>query len=140
VFDGVARALQGYALWKQGHPAEALPLLQVVQRDILRGEAGLSEGFLNTWLRWWLGQLLVELDRPREALAYFQTGDGFEHSLDHYESARIHHELGEFDEARESYEHVLVAWRDADPELRPRIETAREGLARLPKPLRRERS
>jgi class 3 adenylate cyclase/tetratricopeptide (TPR) repeat protein len=140
MFDGVARALQGYALWKQGHPAEALPLLQVVQRDILRGEAGLSEGFLNTWLRWWLGQLLVELDRPREALAYFQTGDGFEHSLDHYESARIHHELGEFDEARESYEHVLVAWRDADPELRPRIETAREGLARLPKPLRRERS
>ena len=137
MFDGVARALQGYALWKQGHPAEALPLLQVVQRDTLRG-AGLSEGFLNTWLRWWLGQLLVELDRPREALAYFQTGDGFEHSLDHYESARIHQELSEFDEARESYEHVLVAWRDADPELRPRIEAAREGLARLPKPLRRE--
>jgi tetratricopeptide (TPR) repeat protein len=102
----------------------------------------LEEWALNGWLRWWLGQLLVELDRPREALAYFQTDidETFQHSLDHYESARIHHELGEFDEARESYEHVLVAWRDADPELRPRIEAAREGLARLPKPLRRERS
>jgi tetratricopeptide (TPR) repeat protein len=145
VFDGVARALQGYALWKQGHPAEALPLLQVVQRDILRTRGGrprdgLQEWALNGWLRWWLGQLLVELDRPREALAYFQTDidETFQNSLDHYESARIHHELGEFDEARESYEHVLVAWRDADPELRPRIATAREGLARLPKSLRRE--
>jgi class 3 adenylate cyclase/TolB-like protein len=141
VFDGVARALQGYALWKRGHPAEALPLLQVVQRDILRGggqQFAFSNSFSNSWLRWWLGQLLVELDRPRDALAYFQTGDGFGNSLDMYESARIHHELGEFDEARESYEHVLLAWRDADPELRPRIQAAREGLARLPKLLRRE--
>jgi class 3 adenylate cyclase/tetratricopeptide (TPR) repeat protein len=145
VFDGVSRALQGYALWKQGHPAEALPLLQVVQRDILhtrggRPRDGLEDYALNGWLRWWLGQLLVELDRPREALAYFQTdvAETFQNSLDHYESARIHQELGEFDEARESYEHVLVAWRDADPELRPRIEAARQGLDRLPKPLRRE--
>jgi class 3 adenylate cyclase/tetratricopeptide (TPR) repeat protein len=145
VFDGVARALQGYALWKRGHPAEALPLLQVVQRDILhtrggRPRDGLEEWALNGWLRWWLGQLLVELDRPREALAYFQTDvhETFQYSLDHYESARIHQELGEFEKARESYEYALVAWRDADPELRPRIEAAREGLARLPKLLRRE--
>jgi tetratricopeptide (TPR) repeat protein len=116
VFDGVARALQGYALWKRGHPAEALPLLQVVQRDILltrggRPRDGLEEWALNGWIRWWLGQLLVELDRPREALAYFQTDvhETFQYSLDHYESARIHQDLGEFDEARESYEHVLVA-------------------------------
>ena len=140
VFDGVARALQGYALWKRGHPAEALPLLQVVQRDILltrggRPRDGLEEWALNGWIRWWLGQLLVELDRPREALAYFQTDvhEAFQYSLDHYESARIHQELGEFDEARESYEHVLVAWRDADPELQPRIQEARRALARLPR-------
>ena len=55
-----------------------------------------------------------------------------------YESARIHQELGEFDEARESCEHVLLAWRDPDPELRPRIEVAQQALARLPKPLRIE--
>ena len=49
-------------------------------------------------------------------------------------------ELGDNDRARAAYEDVLVAWRNADPELRARIEAAREGLARLPKPLRREAS
>jgi tetratricopeptide (TPR) repeat protein len=141
MFDGVARALQGYALWKRGQPAEALPQLEAVQRD-MRGSAGhFAENNLNEAVRWWLGQLLVELDRPRDALVYFQTFNNPAEGLDtfsEFESARIHQELGEFDEARESYENVLVAWRDADPELGPRIEAAREGLARLPKLLRRE--
>ena len=59
-------------------------------------------------------------------------------SFSEFESAKIYAELGEFEKARESYEYALLAWRDADSELRPRIEAAREGLARLPKPLRRE--
>jgi class 3 adenylate cyclase/tetratricopeptide (TPR) repeat protein len=142
MFDGVARALQGYALWKRGQPAEALPQLEAVQRD-MRGRAGdfgLAEGNLNDAVRWWLGQLLVELDRPRDALVYFRTRDagGGWLPFQEFEAAKIYEELGEFEKARESYEHVLVAWRDADPELRPRIDAAREGLARLPKLLRRE--
>ncbi len=142
MFDGVTRALQGYALWKRGQPAEALPQLEAVQRD-MRGSAGgfgLAEGNLNDAVHWWLGQLLVELDRPRDALVYFRTpntGGGWRPFAE-FESAKIYAELGEFEKARESYEYALLAWRDADPELRPRIEAAREGLARLPKPLRRE--
>jgi class 3 adenylate cyclase/tetratricopeptide (TPR) repeat protein len=146
MFDGVARALQGYALWKRGHPAEALPQLEAVQRD-MRGSAGhFAEDNLNEAVRWWLGQLLVELGRPQDALVYFQTFDSFDGggsgwgSFGEFESAKIYEELGEFEKARESYEYALLAWRDADPELRPRIEAAREGLARLPKPLRREGS
>ena len=134
MFDGVARALHGYALWKRGQPAEALPQLEAVQRD-MRGEFSIPKAELNTAVRWWLGQLLVELDRPRDALVYFQT---FGNSFGEFESAKIYEELGEFEKARESYEYALLAWRDADPELRPRIEAAREGLARLPKLLRRE--
>jgi tetratricopeptide (TPR) repeat protein len=143
MFDGVARALQGYALWKRGQSAEALPQLEAVQRD-MRGSAGtfgLAEQNLNDAVRWWLGQLLGELDRPRDALVYFRTretgGPGWM-SLAKFESAKIYEELGEFEKARESYEYALLAWRDADPELRPRIQAAREGLARLPKPLRHE--
>jgi class 3 adenylate cyclase/tetratricopeptide (TPR) repeat protein/TolB-like protein len=142
MFDGVARALQGYALWKRGQPAEAFPQLEAVQRD-MRGSAGdfgMAEGNLNAAVRWWLGQILVELDRPRDALVYFRTrvdGGGWA-TFREFESAKIYEELGEFEKARESYEYALLAWRDADPELRPRIEAAREGLARLPKPLRRE--
>jgi tetratricopeptide (TPR) repeat protein len=142
MFDGVARALQGYALWKRGQPAEALPQLEAVQRD-MRGSA-LAERNLNQAVRWWLGQLLLELDRPQDALVYFRTlkyfdrGGTFWASLGEFESAKIYEGFGEFEKARESYEYTLLAWRDADPELRPRIEAAREGLARLPKPLRRE--
>jgi tetratricopeptide (TPR) repeat protein len=140
MFDGVARALQGYALWKRGQPAEALPQLEAVQRDMRGSAGGFAEENLNDAVRWWLGQLLVELDRPRDALVYFRTPvtSGGWRPLREFESAKIYEELGEFEKARESYEYVLVAWRDADPELRPRIEAAREGLARLPKLLRRE--
>ena len=100
----------------------------------------MAEGNLNAAIRWWLGQLLVELDRPRDALVYFRarvTSGGWQ-PFQEFESAKIYEELGEFEKARESYEYALLAWRDADSELRPRIEAAREGLARLPKPLRRE--
>ena len=140
MFDGVARALQGYALWKRGQPAEALPQLEAVQRDMRGSAGGFAEENLNDAVRWWLGQLLVELDRPRDALVYFRTRDtgGGWLPFQEFESAKIYEELGEFEKARESYEYALLAWRDADPELRPRIEAAREGLVRLPKLLRRE--
>ena len=137
MFDGVERALQGYALWKRGQPAEALPQLEAVQRDMRGSAGGFAEENLNDAVRWWLGQLLVELDRPRDALVYFQT---FDSVFSEFESAKIYEELGEFEKARKSYEYALLAWRDADPELRPRIEAARQGLARLPKPLRPEAS
>jgi hypothetical protein len=142
MFDGVGRALHGYALWKRGQPTEALPQLEAVQRDMRGTAGGFAERTLNDAVRWWLGQLLVELNRPREALVYFRTpeigtGGGWR-PFQEFESAKIYEELGEFEKARESYEYALLAWRDADPELRPRIEAAREGLARLPKPIRRE--
>lgn len=138
MFDGVARALEGYALWKRGRPGDALPRLETVQRDMRResGHWAAGEGALNAQARQWLGHILVELGRPRDALVYFQT---FEDAFSEFESAKIYAELGESEKARESYEYALLAWRDADPELRPRIEAAREALAELQRPLRRER-
>ncbi|MBA3584486.1 MAG: hypothetical protein H0W36_08160 [Gemmatimonadetes bacterium] len=40
-------------------------------------------------------------------------------------------------EARESYEKFLVAWQDAEPSVRPRVERARQRLAGIA-PLRQE--
>jgi tetratricopeptide (TPR) repeat protein len=138
VFDGASRALEGYGLWRRGQPAEALPLLEAVQRE-RRGSAGdgaAGEGALNSMVRWWLGQLLMEMGRPRDALVYFRT---FEHDpFAQFESAKIYAELGNLEKARESYEYALQAWRDADPELSPRIEAARQALAEMQKPLQRE--
>ena len=137
MFEGAARALEGYGLWKRGQPADAVPVLEAVQRD-MRGDAGdfgLAEDALNNALRWWLGQLLVELDRPRDALVYFRT---FEGAFARFEAAKIYAELGDLEKARESYEYALEAWRDADPELRPRIDAARGALAEVQGPLQRE--
>lgn len=44
---------------------------------------------------------------------------------------RVSEELGETDAARRSYEAFVIAYEDADPELQPRVEEARQALVRL---------
>jgi serine/threonine-protein kinase len=45
--------------------------------------------------------------------------------------ARVAERLGERDQAAGLYQYVLDAWRHADPELRPHVAAARDGLERL---------
>jgi serine/threonine-protein kinase len=138
---GAARALEGYALWRRGRGAEAVPILESVQQGV-RGYGDAER--VNAAVRMWLWEILMELDRPREALIYVRTFDriyvrtfGGETEA-RFASGQIYQQLGDHERARAAYEDVLVAWRDADPEFAGRIEAAREGLARLPKLLRRE--
>jgi len=44
---------------------------------------------------------------------------------------KIQEELGEYDQARESYEYFVEAWKHADPELQPMVEEARQAMIRL---------
>jgi hypothetical protein len=90
-----------------------------------------EKGRINFVVRWWLGDLLVMLDRPRDALRYYQT---LWNPFGTYESARIYESLDEHEKARQSYEYALRAWQEADPELRPEIQEARRALARMPSP------
>jgi hypothetical protein len=48
-----------------------------------------------------------------------------------YEMGTAYAQLGEERKAIEAYQEALLAWRDADPVLKPRIETARREIARL---------
>ena len=137
--ESIARALEGYALWKRGRKAEAIPVLEAAQRRINGGEPhrGVPSWFSsNVRLRWWLGELMLEVGRPRDAERYFKAiaADPFAA----LRLARVYENLGEFEKARSSYEFALLSLQDADPELQPRIQEARRGLARLPKPLRRD--
>ncbi|HUE95389.1 MAG TPA: adenylate/guanylate cyclase domain-containing protein [Longimicrobiaceae bacterium] len=133
--ETAANALEAYGQWKRGHGAEALPILEA----IFHGPADPTGGML----KWWLGELSLELGKRREAALYFGSIWGGENALlrtrAEFYLGEIYTDLGEFEKARESYEYALLAWRDADPELRPRIQQARRALARLPKLLRRER-
>lgn len=90
----------------------------------------------NVIVRWWLGELLLDVGRPRDAERYFRSI-----AADPFAALRlgkVYEGLGEYEEARASYEYALLSWQDADPELQPRIQEARQALARLPKPIRRE--
>jgi tetratricopeptide (TPR) repeat protein len=136
----MARALEGYAHWKRGQKEEAIRALEAAHWEINGFERGRIAPWFspNVTIRWWLGELMLEVGRPRDAERYFKsiTADPFAA----LRLGRVYEELDEFEKARASYEYALLSWQDADPELQPRIQEARQGLARLPKPLRRERS
>jgi tetratricopeptide (TPR) repeat protein len=137
----VVEALKGYALWKRGRTAEAIAVLEAAQRRLFGGEPHRGEPSWftpNVTLRWWLGELMLEAGRLRDAERYFKAI-----SADPFAASRlgtVYENLGDFERARASYEYALQSWQDADPELQPRIDEARRGLARLPEPLRRERT
>ncbi|MBA3584838.1 MAG: tetratricopeptide repeat protein, partial [Gemmatimonadetes bacterium] len=128
-YAALAQALEGYALWKRGQPDAAL-------RTLTNAQPNASAAALD-WLglthaepvRWWLGQLYLELDRPRDAEPYFRSL--WWDPLAHYYLGTIYEEQQEFDRARDAYSYFVESWRDADPELRPLVERGRRGLIRV---------
>jgi serine/threonine-protein kinase len=121
-------ALRGYGLWKKGDPEAAAAILG-------------DPSYHNFW--WELGQIYQELGRFRDAeriyLNYnFPPENPVSiHPLAQRELGKVYEALGEYDKAREAYEYFVEYWADADPELQPMVEEAREAVARLT-PLQRE--
>jgi len=125
---GLIKTLEGYTLWRRGQPAAALPLLE-------------DPWATREWIgRWWLGGLYRELGRLRDAERVYRSGVWVDLSIEplaQNELGKIYEQLGDYDKARESYEYFVHYWRDADPELQPMVEEARQAIIRL-KGLRRE--
>jgi DNA-binding SARP family transcriptional activator/TolB-like protein len=130
-FAGAANALEGYGLWRRGRAREALPLLIAGQRDMIGQCAAVVP---NQLVRRWIGLLLMELGKPAEAVPYLQTlwpGSIVRDPFAAHEIGRAYAQLGENRKAVEAYQEALLAWRNADPVLKPRIETAQREIARL---------
>ncbi|HUE95655.1 MAG TPA: adenylate/guanylate cyclase domain-containing protein, partial [Longimicrobiaceae bacterium] len=71
--EGAARAMEGYALWKRGRRAEAIRAFESARRQIY----GFAPSFgPNMTVRGWLGELMLEVDRPRDAERYFKSLPG----------------------------------------------------------------
>lgn len=118
------QALEGYLAWRQGRRDQALLLLQASQRQAHGGQN------VNEILRWWLGRLLVEMGRPREALPWFESLGGSWLPAD-FEAGRVYEQLGTPEPAREAYARFLAPRQQADSVLRPILQDARQALERL---------
>jgi tetratricopeptide (TPR) repeat protein/TolB-like protein len=111
---------EGYGHWAQGRLDEAAEVFGSID----------STGPL---VAWWNGMLALEMERYRDAIRWlsaFMAADwAWPQAALHL--GRAHEQLGEREKARESYAFLIDAWKDADPELQPWVQQAREGLERL---------
>lgn len=123
---GTVRALEAYATWRRGDREAAYRELTAAQREATGW--GPSD-FMNRTIRWWIVRLALEMGRPEETERYLLSLDDDPYA--HFELGRIYEGLGRTEEARERYELFVTAWRDADPELQPKVAEARQALARL---------
>lgn len=117
--DNRLRTLEGYAQWRRGDPERAVQTLE---------EA--ADGGQEV-VRWWLARLSAELGRNAEAVSWLRSFYWDEHTLAHYRLGKVYEELGEPERARDAYRYFVEGWYEADPELQPMVEEARQAIARL---------
>ncbi|MCL7967055.1 MAG: tetratricopeptide repeat protein, partial [marine benthic group bacterium] len=114
-----------------------------VDGDLARAEQIISENYASTGLvsrALTLGSLRTELGDTEGAIAVleaaaasygYQGGFGGPRSLALYRLGPLYEQQGETEKARAAYAEFIERWIDADPELRPMVDTARAALARL---------
>jgi len=118
--------LEARAQWAAGDPQGALARLEPLQREAT------GSGFMaaiNGIQRFWLADLNLELGNTEKAELYYRS------LIDQARAvlalAKIRDEAGDTDEAAHLYARFIEFWKDADPELQPQVEAARERLQEI---------
>ena len=127
--EGHIQIVEGYSALQRGERERALELLQSGQRQATGWDAASG---VNDFVRWSIAELLVDLGRDDEAIPYYRSFQT--RGTDSYaalELGKVYERLERREEAKEQYEIALASWREADPELAPKIAEARQGLAGL---------
>ena len=125
---GVALALEGRGLQLRGDSERALERLMEGQR-LATWNDSISRDAINETIRWWLGELLLEMNRPAEAAVYYES---FWHDpFAAWRLGPIYERVGDPVKALEAYTLVADAWQDADPELQGPAHEARAAVVRL---------
>ncbi|UCC73646.1 MAG: hypothetical protein JSV86_03520 [Gemmatimonadota bacterium] len=86
--------------------------------------------------RWLTAEVLVSLGRLEEALNWLAPIGGLDGErsyigVKHLRMAEIYEQLGDREKAVHHYGRFITFWRDADPELRPRVDAARRAIEAL---------
>jgi tetratricopeptide (TPR) repeat protein len=128
----MVEALDGYRDLRAGRREEALRKFEAA-RPRIAGQTG--EWIVNMTIGWWTAQLLVEMDRPAEAVPYFESITNT--PIAKLELGKIYEELGDREKALAAYEEFVNAFDRPDPEVVALAEEGRQGVIRM-KGLRRE--
>jgi class 3 adenylate cyclase/tetratricopeptide (TPR) repeat protein len=128
--EGARLGVQGWGLWRKGQREPALKTLQDAQR---RATGYALRHGANATLRSGIAELLLEMSRPEEARPYLSSlvADHPSDALASRRLGKVFEELDEPAKAREAYERFAILWKDADPELQPRVAEARAAVQRL---------
>ena len=137
VTSDLAAGLRSMAARAEGDPELALAALDEIRMDIFYQMAMASPYDGLVLERFERGTLLQNLGRYDEAVGWLEnlgSVGAAEVAMEPGAAlylARIHESMGEQALAAERYAEFVDMWRDADPELQPIVEEAREAVRRL---------
>ncbi|MFB3133017.1 MAG: tetratricopeptide repeat protein, partial [Rhodothermales bacterium] len=133
-----ARTLEALAAWQEDQPEEALVALDEAWLQPTWRQAGSSPIYDQVFARYARAEILYAEGRYEEALPWYTSlHDGLKTGGEGYlgpsylRRAEIYEHLGETDKAITYYTRFIELWQDADPELQPQVEQARQRLNRL---------
>ncbi len=119
----------------KGHHEEALASLQRTSPERWWPNMSGTAYWKQIYERWLTADVLVALDRREEALhwlaAFGMDGERSYMGIRHFRMAEIYEELGNRERALYHYGRFVTYWKDADPELQPRVEAARRAIEAL---------
>ncbi|HET6639728.1 MAG TPA: adenylate/guanylate cyclase domain-containing protein [Gemmatimonadota bacterium] len=130
--DAMVDALDGYRDLHAGRREEALRKLKAA-RPRIAGQWG--EWIVNMTIGWWTAELLVEMDRPAEAVPYYESITNT--PIAQLELGKAYERLGQREKALAAYEEFVNAFDQPDPEVLALAEEGRQGVIRM-RGLRRE--
>lgn len=131
--DGAGRLVRAYRLWRREGPEAAADSLVAAQRAVT---GWFAASLLNSVIRWWAAEALLEAGRGEDAEPYYVSvfhgtlGAPLQ-AVAAERLARLYDDRGDLEKAAEYYAVFTEMWKDADPELQPRVEAARERLEEI---------
>ncbi len=134
MLDDFARSIRAQILYARSGPEAAWAVLKDIKREIWYNVALASTFWAQTLERFLAAEILFELGRYDEAIRWYANISQiapFEvahRSLAYLRLGEIYDRQGDRHRAAEYYGKFVELWKDADPELQPRVEAARRAI------------
>ena len=133
-----ARTLEALVAWQEDQPEEALVALDEARLQPTFRQASNSPIYDQVLARYARAEILYAEGRYEEALPWYTSlHDGLNTGGEGYlgpsylRRAEIYERLGDTENAIKYYTRFIKLWQDADPELQPQVEQARQRLDHL---------